>query len=453
VSADGFTPVVDIGSGAGFSGDRTDSAGPVVETLAASPRPAFLMYEMLAERTLADAQLAMRENPAAGYSSRLRAFLETSLSPAKEAGIRIVGNFGAANPRGAAAEVLHLANDLGLARLRVGIVEGDDLLAPGGAMAGVVGSWGKSAPAAANAYLGADGIAKALDEGADVVVTGRVADPSLALGPLLHTLGWADDDWDRLAAGTLVGHLLECAAQVTGGYFADPGSKDVPDLVDVGFPIAEVVADGSAVITKPAGTGGAVTLATVKEQMLYEIHDPAAYLTPDVVLDMTDVRLAEAGPDRVHLSGARGHARPRTLKITACWPGGYKGEAGISYGGPNAAARGRLAEKIIHERLAKLYPDLEFETGLIGLTSLSGAATPADAPEPIDVRLRLAARADDVGLVEAALAEVEALYLNGPAGGGGVRRQVTPELNTDSLYVDRANVTSRVSVVESLDEL
>ncbi len=453
VSAEGFTPAVDIGAGAGFSGDRTDGAGPVVDALAASPRPAFLMYEMLAERTLADAQLARHADPDAGYSSRLRAFLETSLAKSHEAGIRIVGNFGAANPRGAAAEVLRLASDLGLGRIRVGIVEGDDLLAAGGDARMTVGGDSDNPPAAANAYLGAGTIAEALDAGADVVVTGRVADPSLALGPLVHCLDWAWDDWDRLAAGTLVGHLLECAAQVTGGYFADPGPKDIPDLAHVGFPIAEVSADGDAAITKPPGTGGAVTLATVKEQMLYEIHDPAAYLTPDVILDLTKVHVAEAGPDRVFVSGARGHARPDTLKVTVCRAGGFRGEAGISYGGPGAVARGRLAESIIAERLAPFGGALAFETSLIGLTSLAGAATPADAPEPVEVRLRLAARADHRDVVDAAMAEVEALYLNGPAGGGGVRRHVTPELNTDSMLVERHLVAPRMTLVESLDEL
>ena len=280
-----FAPVVDIGAGAGFAGDRTDGAGPVVEALARSPRPAFLMYEMLAERTLADAQLAKRQDPAAGYSPRLRAFLQTSLAPAREAGIRIVGNFGAANPRGAAAEVLRLARDLGLGRLRVGIVEGDDLLASPGALDDALGERRDGAPVAANAYLGADGIAEALDREADVVVTGRVADPSLALGPLRHALGWAAQDWDRLAAGTLAGHLLECGGQVTGGYFCDPGFKDVPGMDDLGFPIGEVDADGGIVITKAEDTGGLVDRATVTEQILYEVHDPAAYLTADVVLE------------------------------------------------------------------------------------------------------------------------------------------------------------------------
>ena len=211
-----------------------------------------------------------------------------------------------------------------------------------------------------------------LSRGADVVVTGRVADPSLALGPLIHAFGWAADDWDRLAAGTLVGHLLECGAQVTGGYFADPGVKDVPGMDAIGYPIAEVEADGSFVITKPAGTGGLVDRRTVTEQVLYEIHDPAAYLTPDVVLDLTEVELREVGPDRVRLRGARGRPAPETLKATVCFDGGLLGEAEISYAGPNAAARARLAIDTVKARVARRAPGLAVRADAVGVVSILG---------------------------------------------------------------------------------
>jgi hypothetical protein len=205
---------------------------------------------------------------------------------------------------------------------------------------------------AANVYIGAAGIVEALDAGADIVVTGRVSDASLVVGPLVHSFGWSWTDWDLLACGTLAGHLLECSTQVSGGYFADPGFKDVPDLHDVGFPIAEITAEGDIVITKPVDSGGCVNTRTVKEQIVYEVHDPASYMAPDVILDLADVRVAMVGPDRVRVWGARGRPAPDTYKALVCRYGGWLGEAEISYAGPNAAARGRLALSVLRQRLA-----------------------------------------------------------------------------------------------------
>jgi hypothetical protein len=338
---------VRIGCGAGFAGDRVDAAVAVVDALCSGGGQRFLIYETLAERTLALLQLERRRDPGRGYAEALDRFLASVLARCLDNGIRIVGNFGAANPRAAAARIRALAATLGYPAVRVGVVEGDDLtgiLSPADfARRETGGALLEGAPPviAANAYLGGVPIAEALGLGADVVVTGRVADSALALGPLLSAFGWRLDDWDRLAAGTLIGHLLECGAQVTGGYFADPGVKDVPGLSEVGYPIAEVEEDGGFVITKPPGTGGRVDRLTVTEQALYEVHDPAAYLAPDVVLDLTDVSIEELGPDRVRVSGARGRPRPETLKATVCIDGGVLGEAEISYAGPNAArARG-----------------------------------------------------------------------------------------------------------------
>src|SRR2546423_3833277 len=260
-----------IGSGAGFSGDRTDAAAPVVETIVHSGRPGALIFETLGERTLALAQLARRENPEAGYEPLLDLYLRPVLKRCVEAGIPIVGNFGAAHPYGAARRVMALAQELGIATLRVGVVSGDDLLdARGRALLGQ--AMGDDAIAeqmiSANAYLGARPIANALLQGAQVVVTGRVADPSLVLGPLLAHFGWRDDDWLRLGRGTMAGHLIECGAQVSGGYFADPGVKDVPDLAHVGFPIVGVDAGGELVITKAGHTRGWRGERTAEEQPL-----------------------------------------------------------------------------------------------------------------------------------------------------------------------------------------
>ena len=270
-----------IGAGAGFAGDRTDAAGPVAEALARSDGPRFLIFETLAERTLALAQVERRRNPARGYNPLLEAFVGPVLRTCLENKIRIVSNFGAANPQGAArahrrdgAEAW--ASPTSWSRSSRATTSPARCRRRSLRRARPAARFSPTAPAivAANVYLGAAPIAEALSRGADVVVTGRVADPSLALGPLIHAFGWAADDWDRLAAGTLVGHLLECGAQVTGGYFADPGVKDVPGMEAIGYPIAEVEEDGGFVITKPDGTGGLVDRRTVTEQVLYEIHDP-----------------------------------------------------------------------------------------------------------------------------------------------------------------------------------
>ncbi|HEX8164941.1 MAG TPA: acyclic terpene utilization AtuA family protein, partial [Beijerinckiaceae bacterium] len=391
-----------IGAGAGFAGDRTDAAGPVAEALAARDGPRFLIFETLAERTLALAQVERRRDPARGYNPSLDAFVGPVLKACLENRIRIVSNFGAANPRAAAERIAALAREAGHPEIRVAVVEGDDLtdaLSPEELAAReTAGSLLAGGPPiiAANVYLGAAPIAEALDRGADLVVTGRVADPSLALGPLMHAFGWPPGDWDRLAAGTLVGHLLECGAQVTGGYFADPGVKDVPGMDVIGYPIAEVEADGTFVITKPEGSGGIVDRRTVTEQVLYEIHDPAAYLTPDVVLDLTGVELEEAGAHRVRVRGARGKPAPETLKATVCFDGGLLGEAEISYAGPNAAARARLAIETVKARIARRAPGLQVRADAIGVVSVLGDSAGGELAsgwrDTEDVRVRFAAK-------------------------------------------------------------
>ncbi len=305
--------ILRIGCAAGFSGDRTDAALPVVQALIGGGGPAVLIFETLAERTLALAQLARRTDPQAGFEPLLDELLRPVLALCLEHGIRIVSNFGAANPEGAARRIHQLATELGLRCPRVAVVHGDDLSGPGHQplLSGALGSALPAEPVvSANAYIGAEPIAGALRAGADVVVCGRVADPSLVVGPALAHFGWRLDDWDRLARATMAGHLLECGAQVTGGYFADPGYKDVPGMAQLGYPIAEIDADGHCTLSKPEGTGGRIDERTVKEQLLYELHDPAAYLTPDVVADITAATVREIAPGRVRLEGVRGHQRP-----------------------------------------------------------------------------------------------------------------------------------------------
>jgi hypothetical protein len=449
--------VVAIGAGAGFAGDRTDAAGPVAEALSRFDGPRFLMFECLAERTLALAQLERARDSARGFNPALERFVGPVLERCLRDNIRIVGNFGAANPRGAAERILSLAREQGLKAPRVAVVEGDDvrgaLSAKDLAAREIDGAILSNDPEviAANVYLGAGPIAEALGQGADIVVTGRVADSALALGPLMHAFGWRAGDWDLLAAGTLAGHLLECGAQVTGGYFADPPFKTVPGMADIGYPIAEISGDGEMIIGKPAGTGGRVDRLTVIEQILYEMHDPSAYLAPDVVLDVTGVTVEEAGPDRVRVSGARGKPAPDTLKAIVCIDGGLLGEAEISYAGPNAPARARLAADTIAERMRRRAPGLKFRTDLIGIVSVlgddGGVFSHGCNSAPADVRLRFAAQSSDAAAVELLLDEVEALYCAGPAGGAGVRRRVLPRLASASCLIERSFVQPTVAML------
>ena len=431
-----------VGCGAGFSGDRVDGAPPVVRTLVERGGPAALIFENLAERTLALQQLALRRDPALGYEPLLEQELRPILADCLRHGITIVGNFGAANPRGAAGAIRRLAVALGLPPPRIGVVEGDDLSDGRGReiVRERLGA-GFDAPrfVCANAYQGALEIAQAIRGGAQVVVTGRVADPSLVLGPAIAHHGWGASDWDQLAGGTMAGHLLECGAQVTGGYFADPGRKDVPGMEHIGFPIAEIAADGSCIVSKAAGTGGLVDCRTVKEQLLYEVHDPAAYITPDVVADITQARVAQVGPDRVRLSGVKGHPRTPTLKVLAFFDGGWLGEAEISYAGPNAEARARLAMDMMKKRLGQ---DMPLRCDLIGVCSIfadDGGEMLARLPGAgaTDVRLRVATRHEDAERIDRLLREVTALWTGGPAGGGGVRTAKRQRLSSRACLVPR----------------
>jgi acyclic terpene utilization AtuA family protein len=430
-----------LGCGAGFSGDRTDAAGPVVRTLARRGGPACIIFETLAERTLALAQLARRNDPDSGYEPLLDRIVSPILALCLEHRIRIVSNFGAANPPAAARRIRELARAQGLRDPRIAIIHGDDL--SGGAHRELLRrELGERIDSidivSANAYLGAEPIAAALLAGADIVVAGRVADPSLAVGPAMAHFDIAPDDWPRLGRATMAGHLLECGAQVTGGYFADPGMKDVPGLERVGFPIAEMRADATCVIGKAEATGGMVTEATVKEQLLYEVHDPAGYLTPDVTADITRARVRREGADRVCLTGVDGHARPDKLKVTVCHEGGWLAEGEISYAGPGAEARARLAADVLRRRLEGLELRVDF-IGTLSLFADDAGRLLSQWPtgDARDVRLRVAAAHAERDAAERLAREVTALYTCGPAGGGGVRTAVRARLETLSCFVPR----------------
>jgi hypothetical protein len=438
--------VIRIGAGAGYSGDRIEPAVELVE----QGRLDYLVFECLAERTIALAQLQKAKDPDAGYDPLLAERMQAVLAACRARGTRIVTNAGAANPGAAARRVLEVARSLGLAGTKIAVVTGDDVLAllrRGQTPSQELGALGERA-ISANAYIGMEPIVEALAGGADVVITGRAADPSLFLAPLARAFSWASNDWARLGQGTLVGHLLECAGQVTGGYFADPGVKDVPGLARLGFPLAEVDEDGSAVITKVEGSGGRVSEATCKEQLLYEIHDPARYATPDVVADFTGVTLAEVGPDRVSVRGATGRERPEQLKVAVGYRDGFVGEGQISYAGPGALARARLALEIVAERLQLTGARCrELRLDLVGVDALHGARLSAGA-EPYEVRARVAGRADSAGEAARIGREVEALYTNGPAGGGGAAQSVREVIAVASLFLPRDAVATRVEYLE-----
>ncbi len=290
-------------------------------------------------------------DPDAGFDPLLVARMEAVLPACRANGVRVVTNMGAANPKAAARATAAVARRLGLPGLLIAAVAGDEVLdlVRDGEHAllerpGTVASLGNSIRSA-NAYMGVGGVLEALLAGADVIIIGRVGDPALFLGPLVHEFGWALDDWDRLGKGTVVGHLLECAGEITGGYFADPGYKDVPDLARLGFPIAEVSEDGSAVITKVEGSGGRISLASCKEQLLYELLDPTAYLQPDVTADFSTVRFEELGPNRIAVSGGSGRQQPDTLKVSVGYLDSYVGEGQISYSGDSRCKRSTSASR------------------------------------------------------------------------------------------------------------
>jgi hypothetical protein len=437
-----------IGTGAGFSSDRLDPAIDLVER----GNLDAIVFECLGERTVAFAHRDRMANPARGYNSHLERRMRAMLPVCRKAGTVLVTNMGAANPRAAAERTVAIARDLGLSGLKVACVEGDDVTSAVAPDTSFMDEPGRLSDVAMpvvgmNAYLGADAIIPGLEAGADVVIGGRLSDPSMFVAPLAMHFGWSLNDAPRIGAGTLVGHLMECGMQVTGGYFADPGVKDVPDLTRCGYPIAEVAADGSAVITKLDGAGGCVTPATVREQLLYEVHDPERYLTPDVTANFSRVTVEAKGRDRVAVTHASGSRRPDRLKVTVGFDAGFMGEAGVSYAGPGAQARGELAAAIVRERMARLIGnDAELRVDLVGVSSLFATAGLRSSGGQ-DVRLHVAVRSHDREHAETMLWEVESLLCCGPAGGGGYRGAITASVVTKSLLIDRAKVTPTVEIM------
>ena len=444
-----------IGCGAGFAGDRFDASIPIVKQLVNVNAPKYLIFEVLAERTLALAQQLRNKNSEEGYSPFLDSYINPILVDCLENNIKIVSNIGAANPMGAAKRILEIAEKQKIRKPKIGVVIGDDLLAymsnseilESPTMEGL--DFSNNEITAANVYLGAQPIADALEKGADIVIVGRSVDSALVLGPLIYEYKWKSNEFNLMASGTICGHLLECGAQVTGAYFADPGYKDVPDLANVGFPIAEVHEDGTFVITKPDGTGGLVNEATVTEQLLYETHDPSSYLVPDVTADMSALSLENDGVNRILVKGANGKEPPRQLKATICCDNGFMGEAEISYAGLNALARARLAGDVIDKRIQKIGLQGQMRIEIIGAGSVHYSIDETSSynlPNDGDYRVRTSAIYPHREQAQQMVDEVISLYCCGPSAGGGGRAYVTPQTSTASILVDREIVDPNVQV-------
>ena len=437
-----------IAAGAGYAGDRIDPALDIIRRGNAG----YMIFECLAERTIALAQKEKLDNAKAGYNHLLDYRMELVIPLLRGQPVKIVTNMGAANPGAAAERIYEIAREHSLGNLKIAAVEGDDVLNRVTADPGLM-IMETDEPLcsisdkiiSANAYMGALGISKALEHGADIVVTGRVSDPSLVTGPLMFEYGRSYEDHDFLGKTILAGHLLECGAQVTGGYFADPGKKDVPELWDIGFPILTFHENGSLTLEKLPETGGLLDAHTVKEQLLYEVQDPANYLTPDVIADFSHVVIRQLDENKVAVSGATGKPRTGTLKVSVGYVDGWLCTGEISYGGQNCLARAKLAEEIIKRRMAR-YSFKPYETryDLLGVNSLFRDAIqpPKDYNE---IRLRVAIRTATEEQAETIGLEIETLYTNGPAGGCGVRSSSSRVVSIASVLIPENAVSPTIT--------
>ncbi len=439
-----------IGGGAGFAGDRVDPAITLIE----QGNLDYIIFECLAERTIGLAKQEMLKDPSKGYSRLLEYRMSQVLKPAKEHGVKIITNMGAVNPVAAVKKTIEIAKQQGISGLKFAAVMGDsvsesieqyyeeDILE----FPGKVGDL-KDRIVSANAYMGAEGIIKALEGGADVVITGRVSDPTLTLAPLCHEFGWNIEDAQQMGQCVLAGHLLECGGQVTGGYYADPGYKEVEDLDNLGFPLVEFDETGHFIITKVEGTGGLVSVDTCKEQMLYEIHNPAAYLTPDCIADFTQVRFVQEGKDRVSVWGATSHGLTPSLKVNVCYRDSFITDCEISYGGCNALERARLAGEMFMKRLDRLgVLYTESRVDYIGYNSLykDHIAEYISDGRWGEIRLHVAIRTNDRKNAEMVSNEGDSIYTNGPTGGGGATMRISEIISVFSFFVARNAVAPEI---------
>ncbi|WP_077213898.1 acyclic terpene utilization AtuA family protein [Bacillus dakarensis] len=442
---------VRIGAGSGYAGDRIE---PAIELLEKGNID-YLVFEALAERTIARENLDKLKDSSKGFNPLLEERMMRSLPIAKKKGIPIITNMGAANPESAGELICKIGEKLGLNNLKIAVIIGDDVMETiNGYNTNLLETDEplhtiEDKIESANAYLGADIIAKALTLGPDVVITGRVGDPSLFLAPMMHALNWSYDDYDKIGQGSVIGHLMECAGQITGGYFADPGYKDVPNLERLGFPICEVYEDGKAFITKVEASGGTVTTATCKEQMLYEIHDPSEYITPDCVVDFTNVTFKEVAKDKVEVIGGRAKPRTSTYKVSIGYRNGFIGEGQMSYGGPGAVSRAKLAGDIVKKRLSlRNVRTNHLQVDYIGIASLHQEASDWLENEPYEVRLRVAGITPQYDDAVKIGQEVETLLTNGPYGGAGDFKSVREIIAVLSILLPRDMVKTDIVIKE-----
>ena len=438
-----------IASGAGYAGDRIEPAIDVMKNGAID----YIAFECLAERTIAIAQSEKLKNPDKGYNNLLEERFNEILSICVEKKIKIITNMGAANPVAAVKKIKEIANLKNIKNLKLAAVIGDDILVN-------LNKYGENnilefnkklseisdTLVSANAYLGVDGIIEALENNADIVITGRCADPALFLAPLIYEFKWDRANTDLIAKGIMIGHLLECGAQVSGGYYSVPGKDDIQDLWNVGFPIAEVSENGDVVITKTETTAGKVTPDTCKEQLIYEIHDPKSYITPDGIADFTTISLKEIDKNKVFLTGATGKKRPDTLKVSIGYKDCFIGEAEISYGG--SLEKAKEAKEVLEKRLEfRKIPYDEIRFDYIGLNSLyEDRISDIIRKEKSfsEVRLRLAIRTKTKEAARKVVDEVETLYTNGPSGGGGVSKKIEEVVSICSIFIPREDIETKV---------
>jgi len=448
-----------IAAGQGFWGDLPDAPVRQVEGGAVD----YLMLDYLAEVTMSIMQKQKARDPSAGYARDFVSLMKHILPVCIERNIKVIANAGGVNVAGCASAVQAVARELGLAgKLRIGIVTGDDildriddLLARGMELrnmdTGERLATVRDRIQSANAYLGAEPIVAALNQGAQVVITGRATDTGLTLAPMIHEFGWAANDWDRLAAGTIAGHIIECGAQASGGN-CQYDWRNIPDLANVGFPIAEASPDGTFTITKHEGTGGRVNVPAVKEQLVYEMGDPHEYITPDCVADFTTVQLAADGVDRVRVFGIKGRPATDSLKVSISYSAGYKAVGTLVYAWPDAYAKAKAADQILRGRLDRL--GLRFDqvlTEFVGVNATHGPLAGEPSPDLAEVQFRIGVRGSDRVAIERFTKEIAPLILTGPpavTGFAGGRPKVEEIVAYWPALIPKEEIEARVEVLD-----
>jgi hypothetical protein len=449
-----------VAAGQGFWGDLPEAPVRQVEE---GPID-YLMLDYLAEVTMSIMQKQKARDPNAGYAKDFVPLMKRILPACVERGIRVTANAGGVNVRGCAEAVRQVARELGFAgKVRIGIVTGDDImdrldgfLADGIELRNMDTGEGlatvRDRIQSANVYLGAWPMVEALNQGAQIVITGRATDTGLTLAPLIHEFGWSADDWDKLAAGTIAGHIIECGAQASGGNCQFEW-RNIPDMANVGFPIAEASVDGSFVITKHEKTGGRVNLPSVKEQLVYEMGDPHEYITPDCVADFSTIRLEDSGKDRVRVYGIKGRQATDSLKVSISYTAGYKAVGTLVYAWPDAYDKAQAADKILRARLERL--GLKFEqvlTEFVGANATHGPLAGNPSPDAAEVQLRVGVRGSDRSSIERFTKEIAPLILTGPpavTGFAGGRPKVEEIVAYWPALIPKEVITPTVEVFEA----